>query len=445
MELKSIINAEAPRTNYDWYDYTSKYEQPFVSHEIGQWCVYPNFKEISKYDGIMRAHNFEIFQASLKAHGMEHLADSFLLASGKLQTLCYKADIEAALRTKNFGGFQLLGLYDFPGQGTALVGVLDAFGDEKGYVTPEEYSRFCNHTVPLARLPKLIYTNDETLKASVEIAHFGEGPMHQCQAGWKLTSGTQTLAEGKWTPIDIAIGNNISIGEIETSLANIKNPVQATLEVYVNEYKNSWNIWIYPKEMTAAALQPQPNLLMTDKLDATAIAELEKGGNVLLSFRKGSVSPDMGGDIKIGFSSIFWNTAWTRGQAPHTLGILCNPQHNALQEFPTAYHSDYQWWDAMSHSNAIEFSKISPDIKPIVRVIDDWFTNRPLALLFEVKVGKGKLLISGIDFWSDMDKRPEARQLLYSIKQYMSSGHFKPDTETTTSAIQSITAKHKQN
>lgn len=221
--------------------------------------------------------------------------------------------------------------------------------------------------------------------------------------------------------------------------------MQATLEVYVNEYKNSWNIWIYPKEMTAAALQPQPNLLMTDKLDATAIAELEKGGNVLLSFRKGSVSPDMGGDIKIGFSSIFWNTAWTRGQAPHTLGILCNPQHNALQEFPTAYHSDYQWWDAMSHSNAIEFSKISPDIKPIVRVIDDWFTNRPLALLFEVKVGKGKLLISGIDFWSDMDKRPEARQLLYSIKQYMSSGHFKPDTETTTSAIQSITAKHKQN
>lgn len=446
MELKSIINGEAPRTNYDWYDYTSKYDQPFVSHEIGQWCVYPNFKEISKYDGVMRAHNFEIFQASLKAHGMEHLADSFLLASGKLQTLCYKADIEAALRTKNFGGFQLLGLYDFPGQGTALVGVLDAFGDEKGYVTPEEYSRFCNHTVPLARLPKLIYTNNETLKASVEIAHFGKAPIHQCQAGWKLTSGTQTLAESKWAPLDIAIGNNIPIGEIETSLANIKNPVQATLEVYVNEYKNSWNIWVYPKEMSAAALQSQPNLLMTDKLDATAIAELEKGGNVLLSFRKGSVSPDMGGDIKIGFSSIFWNTAWTRGQAPHTLGILCNPQHNALQKFPTAYHSDYQWWDAMSHSNAIAFSKISPAIKPIVRVIDDWFTNRPLALLFEVKIGKGKLLVSGIDFWSEMDKRPEARQLLYSIKQYMSSGHFKPDTETTTSAIQSITTtKHKQN
>lgn len=445
MELKSIINGEAPRTNYDWHEYTSKFDQPFVSHEIGQWCVYPNFKEISKYDGVMRARNFEIFQASLKAHGMEHLADSFLLASGKLQTLCYKADIEAALRTKNFGGFQLLGLYDFPGQGTALVGVLDVFGDEKGYVTPEEYSRFCNQTVPLARLPKLIYTNDETLKASVEIAHFGEAPMHQCNAGWKLTAGNQTLAEGKWASLDIAIGNNIPMGEIETSLSSIKTPVQATLEVYANEYKNSWNIWVYPKETTEAATQPQANLLVTDKLDAAAISELEKGGNVLLSFRKGSVSPDMGGDIKIGFSSIFWNTAWTRGQAPHTLGILCNPQHNALQQFPTAYHSDYQWWDAMSHSNAIEYSKISSDIKPIVRVIDDWFTNRPLALLFEVKVGKGKLLVSGIDFWNEMDKRPEAKQLLYSLKQYMASEHFKPETETTLSAIQAITAKHQAN
>jgi hypothetical protein len=59
-----------------------------------------------------------------------------------LQALCYKADIEAALRTKDFGGFQLLDLHDFPGQGTALVGVLDPFWGEKGYISPAEYKRF---------------------------------------------------------------------------------------------------------------------------------------------------------------------------------------------------------------------------------------------------------------------------------------------------------------
>ena len=184
--VKSIINAQAPRTDYDWSEYVGRFQQPMVSHEIGQWCVYPNFKEMAKYDGVMRPRNFEIFQETLAENGMAHLADSFLLASGKLQALCYKADIEAALRTKDFGGFQLLGLSDFPGQGTALVGVLDAFWEEKGYIRPEEYRRFCNSTVPLLRLPKLIYTNKETVKGSLEVAHFGAAPLEVTSTAWTL-------------------------------------------------------------------------------------------------------------------------------------------------------------------------------------------------------------------------------------------------------------------
>ena len=146
----------------------------------------------------------------------------------------------------------------------------------------------------------------------------------------------------------------------------------------------------------------------------------------------------MGGDIQVGFSSIFWNTAWTGGQAPHTLGILCNPKHPALSQFPTEYYSDYQWWDAMSHSGAIKVAELSPEIAPIVRVIDDWFTNRPLALLFEVKVGNGKLLVSGIDFWQNMDKRVEARQLLYSLKKYMASPAFSPVVSVQAEQVQQL-------
>ena len=146
----------------------------------------------------------------------------------------------------------------------------------------------------------------------------------------------------------------------------------------------------------------------------------------------------MGGDIQVGFSSIFWNTAWTGGQAPHTLGILCNPKHPALSQFPTEYYSDYQWWDAMSHSGAIKVAELSPEIAPIVRVIDDWFTNRPLALLFEVKVGNGKLLVSGVDFWQNMDKRVEARQLLYSLKKYMASPAFSPVVSVQAEQVQQL-------
>jgi hypothetical protein len=150
----------------------------------------------------------------------------------------------------------------------------------------------------------------------------------------------------------------------------------------------------------------------------------------------------MGGDIQIGFSSIFWNTAWTSGQAPHTLGILCNPKHPALANFPTEFHSNYQWWDAMSHSGAIEISKLSPEIQPIVRVIDDWVTNRSLALLFEARVGKGKILISGIDLTTDLDNRPEAAQLLFSLKRYMTGKEFNPGVEIREELIRKLGVKN---
>ena len=243
--LDNILNREPPRTDYDWFAYSSKFDKPMVSHEIGQWCVYPNFKEMVKYDGVMRPRNFEIFQETLAENGMAHLADSFLLASGKLQALCYKADIEAALRTKDFGGFQLLGLSDFPGQGTALVGVLDAFWEDKGYIRSEEYRRFCNSTVPLLRLPKLIYTNRETVKGSLEVAHFGAAPLEVTSTAWTLkTKEGKTIASGKLAHQPVSIGNCIPLGQLEIPLDKVDVPSCLTLEATLGDYANSWHICI---------------------------------------------------------------------------------------------------------------------------------------------------------------------------------------------------------
>lgn len=292
--VKSIINAQAPRTDYDWSEYIGRFQQPMVSHEIGQWCVYPNFKEMAKYDGVMRPRNFEIFQETLAENGMAHLADSFLLASGKLQALCYKADIEAALRTKDFGGFQLLCLSDFPGQGTALVGVLDAFWEEKGYIRPEEYRRFCNSTVPLLRLPKLIYTNQETVKGSLEVAHFEAAPLEVTSTAWTLkTKEGKTIASGTLAHQPVGIGNCIPLGQLEIPLDKVDVPSCLTLEATLGDYANSWHIWVYPAAVQKVADEAQ--LLMTDRLDAKALQRLQEGGNVLLSLRKGSLPAEAGG------------------------------------------------------------------------------------------------------------------------------------------------------
>jgi hypothetical protein len=433
-ELKSIINAEPPRSDYDWGERLAQYNIPVVSHEIGQWCVYPNFREMEKYDGVLKPTNFEIFKRSLEANGMLQLADSFLLASGKLQALCYKADIEAALRTPGFAGFQLLDLHDFPGQGTALVGVLDPFWEEKGYISPEEFNRFCNETVPLARFKKRIFTDNENIEIAVEVAHFGETELQSVVGAWKIvdTENNEVL-KGEFPATDLNWGNGIQLGVISKTIP-VESAKKFILELDVAGFTNAWDFWVYPAELPKTG----GDILVVSNLNKQALETLENGGKVLLTTKKGSIKAGKGGEVGIGFSSIFWNTAWTNGQKPHTLGILCNPQHPALAEFPSEYHSNWQWWDAMSHSNAINIEGFSPTVNPIVRVIDDWVTNRPLALIFEAKMGKGSLLFSGIDLQTDLETRAEARQLLYSLKNYMAGENFKPKNEISADEILSL-------
>lgn len=435
--LNSSINNSAPQTAFDFRHIIERVPMPYVSHEIGQWCVYPNFKEIEKYDGVLKARNFEIFQETLEESGIGHLADSFLLASGKLQALCYKADIEAALRTPEMAGFQLLDLHDFPGQGTALVGVLDPFWEEKGYISPEEYSRFCNETVPLARMEKRVFSNSETFEASVEVAHFGGEILRAPDISWKISTQWDTVIfEGSIEKEEILLDNAQSLGHIEVPLDPILYPVQLTLEVSVNQYSNQWDFWVYPEVKSPI---DKGDVHVTDVLDQAAIEILNNGGKVLWTLQENSLSEELGGNIAVGFSSIFWNTAWTSGQAPHTLGILCNPKHAALAAFPTEYHSNWQWWDAMHHGQAIILNGFENKIEPIVRVIDDWFENRSLGLIFEAQSGGGKIIVSGADLLTNHENRLEAKQLLYSLLNYMASPQFEPASEISLDELTKLT------
>ncbi len=435
--LDSIINGQAPQTLFDYRDVVGKFDKPVIGHEVGQWCVYPNFKEIDKYTGVLKAKNFEIFRDSLAAAGLGALASDFLYASGKLQALCYKSDIEAALRTPGFAGFELLDLHDFPGQGTALVGILDAFWDEKGYISPLEFRRFCGPTVPLARWPKRVYLQSEDLAVPVEAAHFGPAPLRKAVPEWALMSARgEFLQRGRLAERDIPLDNGVSLGEVRIKLAGLSAPARYRLTVRLADGENGWDFWVYPDDAPAAP--PASDVLVARKLDAAALERLKAGGKVLLVLEKGAVKPDQGGDVALGFSSIFWNTAWTSKQAPHTLGLLCDPKHPALAGFPTDGYSDWPWWDAVKHGQAVRLAGLGKGFMPIVRIIDDWFTNRPLGLIFEVKTGGGRLLLCASDLISEAAKRPEARRLLSSLTIYAAGPAFDPKTAVDLSVIQGL-------
>ncbi|MFV0346937.1 MAG: beta-galactosidase, partial [Bacteroidales bacterium] len=247
---------------------------------------------------------------------------------------------------------------------------------------------------------------------------------------WQISDTDGKSIETGEIPIEkLSWGTAQSIGSIKTSI-NTESAQELRLTVDLAGFGNSWDFWVYP---TPTAIDTEVKIVR--KLDKPTLDFINAGGKVLLSVNKGDVKQGKGGEVGIGFSSIFWNTAWTGGQKPHTLGILCNPKHPALADFPTEYHSNWQWWDAMSHSNAISLGDFPAELNPIVRIIDDWVTNRRLALLFESKMGKGKLLISGIDLRNDLDKRLEAQQLLNSLLKYMDSDAFQPKMELSQEKI----------
>lgn len=425
-----------PDTAFDFREAIAPWKVPVVGHEVGQWCAYPDFEEIWKYRGPLRPGNYEIFRDSLAAAGMADLAGDFVVASGRHQLLGYKADIEAALRTPGLAGFELLGLADFPGQGTAPVGVADAFIEAKPYIVPTAFRAFCGSTVPLVRMPKTIYASDESFVAAVEAAHFGRFPIPGTEPEWKIADAAgKIIVAGKLPRQIVPMGNTLPLGEIQTALEKFKAPGRYTLSVKLEEIVNAWNFWVYP----AVLPEPRgPEVRIVGTLDAETAAFLAGGGRVILSASPGSVRPEKGGAAVVGFSSIFWNTSWTKNDPPHTLGLLINPRHPALAGFPADMFADFQWWDAMTHAQGILLSDFGGDLKPIVRVIDDWATNRPLGLIFEVKVGKGRLIVAGTDLLTGAENRPAARQLLHSLKSYAESADFSPSVETKVEKIQAL-------
>ncbi|MFI3262660.1 MAG: glycoside hydrolase family 2 TIM barrel-domain containing protein [Rikenellaceae bacterium] len=430
--LKSVINSQHPNTTFDWTTRISKV-QPTIAHEIGQWCVYPNLEERKLYDGVLKAKNFDIFEDRLRDNGLLSHAHDFLMASGKLQTLCYKTEIEAALRTEDFGGFQLLDLHDFPGQGTALVGVLDPFWNSKPYVNAQEYSEFCNQVVPLAKMEKFVFSSSEILNADIDVAAYCEKDIVNPNITWQIVDKDSIVVySGKLSTDLIKTGEKSTVGRISQKLERSKAD-QLQLIVTVNDYTNRWNLWVYPDTEI-----DEGDVLVADEINSSVIAKLKKGGSVLLTPKFGTLKNEGADSCSVGFSSIFWNTLWTNGQAPHTLGILCDENDPALELFPTQYHSDYQWWDAMSHSNVIPLKKLGIEDDPIVRIIDDWFTARSFAMIVEMNVGGGKLILCGVDLLTDQANRLEARELQKSLLNYMNSTRFNPKSDVELSHIKKL-------
>ena len=163
---------------------------------------------------------------------------------------------------------------------------------------------------------------------------------------------------------------------------------------------------------------------------------MQKGGRVLLLADTSKIISS----AEPVFSGISWNTVWS-GMPPNLLGILCDPSHPVLKYFPTEYHSNWQWWDVVCRSKPVVLDSTLASFRPLIQMIPDWNHPKKIGLVFEAKIGRGSLLFSAIDLKDQMNERPVARQLLYSLKKYISSKGFAPSMELQIEDVDQIFKK----
>jgi len=426
------IETYPPSTLFDLSHSIEGIEVPMIGHETGAFQVSPDYRDIPRFTGVTRARNYEIFRQRLKEAGMLDQAHDFVMASGALAAICYREDIEMALRTPGMAGIQLLDIQDFPGQGTALVGMLNVFMEPKGVIKPEVWRQFCCETVPLLRMKKYTWTTDETFVGRVQVAHYGLADMNDARVIWALTdSKGKNIAGDAFDLVTITQGRVFEVDMFSMPLLKVTAPQKliVTLAIEGTQYRNEYPIWVYvPKVDTLA---PQ-GVMVTHSFQAEKTRRhLATGGKVLLLPRLDKVPHSVTGGFQTDYwSPMFSMAAKKRGLPlpPGTLGILCDPKLPALAKFPTDFHSNWQWWHLVKNSRPIRFDDTPDDYRPLVQVIDNFVRNSKLGLIAETRVGKGKMLICAIDLLGHQDK-PEARQLLHSLLQYVGSSKFTPKSE----------------
>ena len=417
-----MINHFHPNSTMNFDEACDKAGIPIISHETGQFQTYPDYREMKKYTGVLHPYNFEVFRRRLAAAGMLSQADDFHKASGLWSVKLYKADIEMDLRTRNMAGFQLLDIQDYPGQGSAFVGILDAFMESKGITTSEEWRQWCSPVVPLLEMKKFCFEDGEKIQAKVKVANYGGTSLYGKKLMWKIGD-----AEGVMNIFTYDEGL-IDVGILDEEISADKPAkLNVSLNIEGTEARNSYELWVYPKK----ALEKKGIIIARD-LNQEVVKVLEKGGKVL--WMPDSLPYTVGGL----FQTDYWNYRMfkticennKKKVSPGTLGILTNPEHPIFKGFPTEMHTNWQWFPVIKESHPLVLDNFAKDYRPIVQVIDNIERNHKLGLVMEWKVEAGKLLVCMSDL-EKASKYPEGKAFYQSVIDYMRSADFNPSAEIT--------------
>ncbi len=438
--MRGYINEKYPSADHTYdaamAEIRKNYAKPVFSFE-----VLPDFEELESFHGISDPVNLKLIRKRVEEQGLLPVWKKYVEATGELSRLAYREEIEAAMRTKELSGISLLGLQDFPGQGTALVGMMNSHLEPKPYdfARPERFREFFRESRILVKLSRYTYEAGERLTAEVVAANFGKKSIEGVLC-WTLAERKSALGSGNqkpaaktedWKEAVIAEseadtekkvcppGSCTAIGSLDIPLDFVKENIALTLTVGIGNCTSSYPVWVYQKITPACPA----NVYETRTLDEQAREILQNGGRVYLS--PDADKESLPNSIKTQFTTDFWSVG-TFAEQEGGMGQLIDTEHPIFRSFPTDFHTDWQWW-IMAGKRAVILPR---QMKTIITEMDSYAFLRPMAQLIEFNCLNGKVLLSTMELHKSL-QYPEARTLQAAIYEYLSGEDFLPAEELT--------------
>lgn len=372
---------------------------PVVSFEVGQYCVYPDVNSVSDYTGSLKPANLEFIKQEMIKHNVYPLLDKFKKASGMFAALMYKEEIEASERTHGMGGFELLGLTDYTGQGTATIGLLDVFWKSKHLISAKEFRSFCNCVVPLMKADR-VFKNTDSFIADLDLYNYGEKKITFPTFAVKVYDGKEVVYE-----------TNTLSKRLCFSLDFVTKPSMLKVSVAVEDYENSWNIFVYTDDEADFSVPVLSGI--DDNFEEIA----KNGGVAVVEMSKDNlVNP-----IEGLFKPTFWSPAHFPSERSN--GLMIESRSAAFNGFPTTDYADFQWKHPIDNCICADVSPLRVDMSYLAEPVPNFYSNVRRSPLFEAKVGQGSFLFCGFDFTVDKET---VKALKNSLAKYVGSNNFMP-------------------
>lgn len=355
---------------------------PVISHEVGQYVFYPDFSEISHYTGPLKPRNIEAMRENLERAGLYGEHEAFFRQTGHLAVDCYKREIETLLRSREVSGFQLLDLQDYTGQGTALVGVLNALMENKGLISAEEWREFCAGTVVLGEFASFTGMMGEDIRFDVQISECDPEKQHTC-IRCTLMDGERELYACDVTPgarqgrltdaVSVTFPAECYRDAMQERITGLT--VALTLE---DGTRNHYPIWLIPQvdiRITREGIEKDGRMVAfvsaEEKADGAAIVVPSAEGQLPAEYCTDfwcypmfrSISESMGKPVPVG-----------------TMGLSIDTASPLLKRFAQEDYTIPTWYAILQTAHV---QRLPADIYPAVQMIDNTERCARLGILYQ--------------------------------------------------------------